>query len=206
MMGKHHVETAFGISAASVMTCAAMADSRYAIVGKAGKGILQLFIPENVSLEFTHGIMYSTPFFAVGALAMLWLGSLLPDIDQPNSVVGKKIHLPFKHRTWTHSIWFAGLCFALCFLHPIFRWLFFGCMLHIIGDGVSAAGICFLYPFQKYKEYSSGAFVAPGHTIKLYHTNNKSETRFVTVVLAVSILMCFLCRSGWAILKIWMLR
>ena len=62
---------------------------------------------------------------------------------------------------------------------------------------MSAAGICFLYPVKRYKEYSNGAFVAPGHRIKLYRTKDGSEQRFVILVIIVSCIVCFVDYLGF---------
>lgn len=55
------------------------------------------------------------------AIPLFVLGLILPDCDLRTSVVGRFFHLPCKHRTWTHSVWFvlpsviAGIYgFGLC--------------------------------------------------------------------------------------------
>lgn len=115
------------------------------------------------------------------AVAGVAIGSLLPDIDSSSSVFGRFFHLPFKHRTWTHSFWaVAILCILIAYspwmwLSIVLKGLLFGYLTHLLLDAVSAAGVCFWYPFQKYRMYPGGAFVKPGHKIKLYHAGSKME-------------------------------
>lgn len=76
---------------------------------------------------------------------LLSIGSLLPDIDSRNSLLGKA--LPFipkiiTHRTWTHSFVFLLICYF------INTYLFYGCCLHIILDMMTKQGCPLLYPFD----------------------------------------------------------
>lgn len=94
-------------------------------------------------------------------LVATYLSATLPDFDQ---------YIPFiSHRGITHAIWIPlALMYATWFhrMEPhIFEALLgvtIGYTSHIIGDAFSAAGIAFLYPFQRYTRLGSGAFYVKG--------------------------------------------
>jgi hypothetical protein len=65
-------------------------------------------------------------------------------------------------------------------------WLAMGWLCHVACDALSRAGVCWLWPLVDYIRYPSGAFVAPGHWLKLYRTGRDSVSeKVVTVVLAM---------------------
>lgn len=91
------------------------------------------------------------------------LGSILPDIDQPKSYIGKRIpvipghiHKRWGHRTITHSALYmlvtAFITLPLCLINrPIsgcHLWLGFnlGSLSHILIDMLNPAGVAILYP------------------------------------------------------------
>lgn len=92
------------------------------------------------------------------------VGSLLPDIDHPNSILGRRlpfiskpIHKYFGHRGLTHSICF--LCITL-FLPTAFNYPFIGVGLcvgtlsHIILDFICVgSGVALFYPMYKPRIY-----------------------------------------------------
>ena len=196
MMGKNHVAVNTAVTTAAFSITAAGMDGSSSLASRLGTAAVDVFIPAEVSAGFSNGLMYNMVIFFFGAGFMFWMGSLLPDIDSHSSTFGQHVHLPFKHRTWTHSIWACLLLLLPAIYTPWFRWLLLGYVLHLIGDAVSAAGLCFLYPIQKYQEYASGAFVAPGHKLKLYRTNDGSERRFVILTVCLSVVLCFFARAG----------
>ena len=113
-------------------------------------------------------------------------GTLLPDIDEPKSMLGRRFHLPVKHRGLTHTVWFLLL---LCGLlkWPIFIWLVLGSFLHIFWDSYSRMGVCWLYPFSKYKEYNNGARVKKGKHFWLYRTGQPSEYVVITLLVVFAV-------------------
>lgn len=90
-------------------------------------------------------------------MAAIIVGSLLPDIDTPYSLLGKYNILShaMKHRGITHTL-IGMLIFAL-FVYVLFGnfvWGFvFGYILHLIFDTITPMGIMWLYPYNK-KYYS----------------------------------------------------
>lgn len=82
----------------------------------------------------------------IPAMAALTLGSILPDIDHRDSLVGR--HVPIlprllKHRGVTHSLLFAVLCYGL---YPP---LGVGVLLHLLLDLLNPAGVALLWPWKK---------------------------------------------------------
>lgn len=90
-----------------------------------------------------------------------YLGVLLPDIDTPESKIGRKIPIlpeilnrTIGHRTLTHSILFImGMALFLgLFLEPTFALaISMGCLFHITLDLFSGGGIALFYPLFKFK-------------------------------------------------------
>lgn len=90
------------------------------------------------------------------------LGSLLPDIDEPNSYIGNRAKLiayslkaiGIKHRTITHwlifplVVAFAGYALSDSFFTPVLYALAFGILMHDVGDMLTKGGINgFFFPF-----------------------------------------------------------
>jgi inner membrane protein len=87
------------------------------------------------------------------------LGSLLPDIDTPDSKMGRKFGIVsdfiskiFGHRGIIHTIW-GGMFLCGLFWYFINRVygaaLFYGFMSHLIADGFTVMGINFTHPILK---------------------------------------------------------
>ena len=116
----------------------------------------------------------------VGCMCLFLLGTWLPDIDK---------RLPIEHRTWTHAIWIpAGLFFLSHTYHMLF-WLAFGYVLHLFWDSISYAGVCYLYPFTKYRNFGSGAKVNQQHIFKLYRVGKPSEYVLIGVLVTITCLI-----------------
>lgn len=103
-------------------------------------------------LDITH---FKTELLMV-YMASISFGAIFPDIDEPNSKIGKKfigvsnlIHGIFGHRGATHFLIVPLLLFIIFFLfHPKEPILFttelgfiIGYFLHIIGDSLTKSGI-----------------------------------------------------------------
>ena len=117
--------------------------------------------------------------------ALFITGSLLPDIDHKNSTIGKMVHIPVQHRTWTHTIWVVAVLAVLSVFVPCFFWLCLGYTLHIFYDSLSKGGICWFYPISQYRKWTSGAQVKKNHKFYLYRTGETSE--LITTVLVTLI-------------------
>lgn len=110
-------------------------------------------------------------FWIIGTLAMnnvqcfnvllgCMLGSILPDIDNPKSLIGRKI--PFipkliEHkigqRTFTHSIWFVIIVSTLGVIvnQTLGCAICMGCILHLILNLFGGGGIALFYPVFKFR-------------------------------------------------------
>lgn len=123
------------------------------------------------------------------------IGSLLPDIDSKNSALGRYIHIPVKHRTWTHSILIPVLMFIGTIKLPFLFWIALGYTLHLFWDSLSRAGICWFYPLSHYADYGGNIRVKKHHYIKLYRTGCISEYVLVCIVILITIftVICFIC-------------
>lgn len=119
-------------------------------------------------LDFTFKeTLFYYPFIA--------LGSILPDIDIPQSKIGK-ILFPIsivlsklvKHRTLTHSIVVITILFFIAILiwgmNTIIVGLMLGSIFHIIGDLMTPSGVALIYPISN-KRFSpikkQGRFLYP---------------------------------------------
>ena len=120
-------------------------------------------------------------------------GSLLPDIDEPNSYIGRRFSfiafplkiLGVKHRTLTHYLIFPLFIFLISFfLEGVYKLIAvgiaFGVLMHDVGDLLTKSGIkCFFYPFLKDK------------TIRLlpkefaFYTNSITEHIIVSILFLV---------------------
>jgi inner membrane protein len=106
-------------------------------------------------------------FLAVGALF-----SLVPDIDQSNSKLGryvKPVGFVMKHRGILHSVWiplsFAALVFP--YSYDIAVALFLGYTSHLVSDSLTKEGIAFFYPLS---HKAKGFIRTGGFSEKLFFT------------------------------------
>lgn len=130
-------------------------------------------------------------FYIISGLFFL-LGSLLPDIDSERSLLGKYIHLPVEHRTWTHAVWAPLLFFtAGHFCRPFF-WLGLGYILHLFWDSLSYAGICWFYPVSNYKRHTNSIKIKKRHRFKLYRVGTVSEYILVILFLVLTAVIVYL--------------
>lgn len=140
------------------------------------------FLPGNPLVSF------DTCLFWIAAFFLFIIGSLLPDIDNSNSLLGRYVNVGVPHRTWTHSVWgLPFLCLAGVYFRPM-MWLALGVFLHLFWDSFSVGGNCWFYPFSKYVDYSSGAHVKRHHWLKLYRVGGLSETILVWILVGMAAL------------------
>lgn len=177
MMGRNHLlsHTATAAIATNTAFYFGQYQGRFAdIIQPLGQKPLAWFA--SAVTDMPYGLGYGL------AAVLFMVGSLLPDVDSPNSMLGRKFHLPIGHRTWTHSVWFfVPLVVASIFL-PILSYLTVGYGLHLFMDAFSRCGVAFFYPFSKYLTYPSGAMVKKNHHLKLYRTKHWTELLTVAVL------------------------
>ena len=114
-------------------------------------------------------IVYNLPIaFYIGLI----IGSFFPDIDEPNSYIGKKFYflskifrkIGLKHRTLTHSIIFPFILFLIIVFIPDLDTFFvkgfiIGIILHIIGDAITISGVPIFYPISKKRYFLFPSFL-----------------------------------------------
>ena len=114
-------------------------------------------------------IVYNLPIaFYIGLI----IGSFFPDIDEPNSYIGKKLSflskflrkIGLKHRTLTHSVFFPFILFLIIAFVPdldtfFVRGFIIGIILHIIGDAITVSGVPILYPISKKRYFLFPSFL-----------------------------------------------
>ena len=150
------------------------------------------------SMTWHHMGLTDPSWFVIPVyLAAYFLGNLLPDIDNPDSILGRIIHIPVKHRTWFHAVYLYLILALFGWYIPVFAWTFAGVFVHLFWDSLSACGNCWFYKlFSDYIEYPNDAKIKKGHKLKLYHAGEWSEYLVVfinVVVTAVS----FIKIRGW---------
>lgn len=137
------------------------------------------------------------PFAVTGlGLVFFYIGTLLPDIDSEHSMLGRHIHLPMEHRTWTHAVWLPLIFIVAGFAFPPLWWAALGYVLHLFWDSLSRGGVCWFYPISRYVSYSGGAKVKRGHWLKLYSVGGVSEYILTAIIAAAGIICVYLYFDG----------
>ena len=133
--------------------------------------------------------------------------SLLPDIDQVRSPVGK-LFLPiskflskrYGHRTFTHSLIFlSGITLISAFIEKLFSnqleltmVIFFAIFSHLILDMITVQGIAFFYPFKR-----NPCVIPANPSSRLETANAKSEISIVAISLFLLISCSSLINQGF---------
>ncbi|WP_396388742.1 metal-dependent hydrolase [Cytobacillus firmus] len=98
--------------------------------------------------------------FHIGYVIGLTFGSLLPDIDEPNSYIGKRsfglasyVKRKYGHRGITHSLFIWSLLSLICSFYPspFTIGISLGYIFHLIGDFFSILSIPLFAPFSNYR-------------------------------------------------------
>jgi inner membrane protein len=130
--------------------------------------ILLSFVPLVVAVK-KHLLPLDDTELIINAGIGTFIGAILPDIDEPNSYIGRKLKViskvlrlfKIKHRTYTHSLFFPLLILFLGKIHPIFYFIAFGVFMHIIEDFLTNGGVPIFYPFIK-QRFSANMFITGG--------------------------------------------
>lgn len=113
----------------------------------------------NIAYKLQLALSLTTSQYLI-CVAVTTLGSLLPDIDTPHSILGRKvkaisypIYKVFGHRTITHSLFvWTLLLFISPFLNTGLMYgvvcisVYGGVISHLLLDLISTTGIPLLYP------------------------------------------------------------
>lgn len=162
MNGRHHLVS----GAASLAT---VAGGTALVYLKASPDAAGAF----VSFAF-QGFSIVSPFTALCVAAYV-LGTVLPDVDSPSSPIARHGGVPFKHRTWMHSLWPVVLLAAAGWFARPLMWLAAGYFVHLFWDSLSRMGVCWLYPHPGFIEYGH-ARVKRNHWLWFYHNGTAMET------------------------------
>lgn len=100
------------------------------------------------------GLLMSSKLGSWG-IAMTAIGSLLPDLDHPKSILGRRFPLGsalgIRHRGWMHSLLgLAIFSYLTSLINPsLAPGITLGYMLHLLADSFNPAGIAWFYPISK---------------------------------------------------------
>lgn len=130
---------------------------------------------ENIKNWFLDSGILPMVLFVPICVILFYLGVLFPDVDNEKSMLGRYVHIPLEHRTWTHAVWIPVVFFLISLRYRMWFWFSFGYFLHLLQDSLSVMGVCFLYPVSKYRKYPSGAKVKKNHRFHLYKNHQPSE-------------------------------
>lgn len=134
------------------------------------------------------GINEFSLFMIPACLGAYFFGVLLPDIDNPKSLLGRVIHVPVEHRTWIHAIYLYLVLAVLGCIYPVFSWMFSGVFVHLFWDSFSACGNCWFYKLlSDYRRYPNNVKVKKGHKLKLYHAGEWSEYLLLFVIVVITV-------------------
>jgi len=110
------------------------------------------------SIPLASGIVISKEYLLF--LLLVALGSVIPDIDEPNSILGRKmqylsypINIFFGHRTITHNIilWVVIAIFLFIQKYIYLLAVSIGILLHLLQDSITYQGIKNgLFPLQRF--------------------------------------------------------
>lgn len=146
-----------------------------------GDEVLNLLPDDKIALASLSFACLFTYFYA----------STLPDIDN-------KKRMPFKHRTWVHTIWPLLIIGYFTFKYRVsYPYLFFIGMsfnisyfLHLFFDDFSIMGCDMIYPFIGYRVYHGGKVkYRKGFHLELYKTGDESERFFVIITSLLLIIL-----------------
>jgi len=155
-------------------------------------------------LSFYNVNIFTHPLY----LVVLVIGSLLPDIDTPKSVIGKAIYplalllnRKYGHRTFTHSLVFVIITYILLnfIIHlfslddVILRVFLFAILSHLILDMVTVQGVPLFYPFRR-----NPCVLPADPSFRLQASNNRSElVAFVIFVLLAFTMYPLFTQGFW---------
>ncbi len=116
-------------------------------------------IVSSLTLGAGISIVFHYPFH-IGYVLGITFGSLLPDIDEPRSFIGRRsfgiasyVNETFGHRGMTHSLFAWGIVSLFCLLSltPFTVGISLGYLFHLLGDFFSIRSIQLFIPFHPFR-------------------------------------------------------
>ena len=110
--------------------------------------------PTHVAFGVAAGLLFGAPDYAVKLLAA---GALLPDIDHPQSAIGRvffflsyPLNKVFGHRRHIHSIllWLPATVIGFMFYKPA-GWIGMGAISHCLIDCLNTSGVALMLPITE---------------------------------------------------------
>jgi inner membrane protein len=139
-----------------------------------------LTAPTHIAFAMACGLLSGSPAFAIKLLAG---GALLPDIDHPQSAIGRifffisyPLNRTFGHRRHVHSlvVWIPFTIAGFFFYKPI-GWIGLGAISHVIIDSWNLSGVAMMLPF------SEKIFVLASKKYRI-RTSSKAELTIMVVL------------------------
>lgn len=129
---------------------------------------------------------------------LFWVGCLFADVDSEHTMLGRRLHLPLRHRGWTHTDWVLWPLVGLAWLEPtgLLAWFVLGHATHLFLDELSKAGRVHWYPITKYKVYvtpDGREVVVKQRWQGLYKAGKMSEYLVLGVVVLIAL------AASWAV-------
>ena len=115
------------------------------------------------------GVQFLQPQNQILFVILAVIGSALPDLDHPNSKLGRKVKIVaylFEHRGFTHGLFILVplLFFSLYYMQTVNAYaLLIGYISHIAIDMLTVEGIMPLHPISKFR---LRGFVRTGHSLE----------------------------------------
>lgn len=143
---------------------------------------------------------YFTPKHTLGWVLCVFcflIGNLFPDVDSPNSLLGRHIRISGGgHRRWMHTVYPILPCLIAGFMggSVYICWFAVGAFLHLFLDAPSKCGVCFFNPVTGYREYPGGAKIKKGHWFVLY-ANEAMAWLLLALWAGITCLFLYLSRN-----------
>lgn len=158
-----------------------------------------------IAYPLTQKLNIAKEFYFTLLLPLILLGSLMPDIDEPKSFIGRRfpfiskiVSLSFSHRGFTHFFVFPLIFIALgifishSIISPSLFALAYGIFLHQIGDMLTINGIPhYFFPLSKKR-----AVLLP-QSLR-FRTGSLREKAILTMILTPMIAISALYVGGFS--------
>ena len=153
-----------------------------------------------------RSILLPIPMMVACVLALL-LGSLIPDIDNPKSTLGRYFNWKGPHHGILHAVWIPVALLVISLMLPatagaVIFWLAIGWFSHLFYDFKTKGSIVLFYPLTPHDKTMLGntEFIAPLHTMGYWgpKTGSSEETRCVVISCILWLMLAFMMMPHFA--------